>query len=595
MEQTDLTITLPLSAQQGQIILLALGIAVASVIVWAATETKTRKPTPLALLKAFGWAMVPFWLLLFGGTLWQVWQMLSGGDTAFAGRQSLGAGALVAALLGAPFVVWGTVLKQRTVDFQQEGHITDRINKAVEQLGTEKSVKRDGEETTVPNIEVRIGAILSLERIAQDSTRYDKGRDHVRVMEILCAYVRENSKATPPRDFPLPEWEPLKDDATEEERAAHEMWRQARFADRYNANAREWAASLPKPRADIAQALQVLGRRTAEQRQAEAAWPNPRTDGTIWPFDTALDPLPDVDGDAARTEAEIDAFKKRLDAWRKGLRAYSGYRLDLRGANLQGADLSAKRPDASDAVFSGALMYGVRLEGANLWEARMEGADLSEARLEGAKLWAARMEGANLSEARMEGADLIAARMEGADLSRARMEGANLGAARMEGANLIAARMEGANLWKARMEGANLWKARMEGADLSEARMEGANLWKARMEGAFLSGTGMEGANLGGARMEGVFLWKARMDSFTSLTAAIFQGAAVREVDFGEVPISAEQVNAVFGDDTVILPDGMKRPAHWPDCKLELLTFDTEYRKWRANPDTYTPPPKPEG
>jgi uncharacterized protein involved in high-affinity Fe2+ transport len=85
------------------------------------------------------------------------------------------------------------------------------------------------------------------------------------------------------------------------------------------------------------------------------------------------------------------------------------------------------------------------------------------------------------------------------------------------------------------------------------------------------------------------------MDSFTSLTAAIFQGAAVREVDFGEVPISAEQVNAVFGDDTVILPDGMKRPAHWPDCKLELLTFDTEYRKWRANPDTYTPPPKPEG
>jgi hypothetical protein len=40
---------------------------------------------------------------------------------------------------------------------------------------------------TEPNIEVRIGAILSLERIAQDSTRYDNGRDHVRVMEILCA------------------------------------------------------------------------------------------------------------------------------------------------------------------------------------------------------------------------------------------------------------------------------------------------------------------------------------------------------------------------------------------------------------------------
>ncbi|SPF80880.1 pentapeptide repeat-containing protein [Pseudoprimorskyibacter insulae] len=41
---------------------------------------------------------------------------------------------------------------------------------------------------TVPNLEVRIGAIYALERISQASDR-----DHVRVMEILCAYVRETS------------------------------------------------------------------------------------------------------------------------------------------------------------------------------------------------------------------------------------------------------------------------------------------------------------------------------------------------------------------------------------------------------------------
>ena len=83
--------------------------------------------------------------------------------------------------------------------------MTDRISKAVEQLGAEKTVKVHGKdaegkditvEETKPNIEVRIGAILSLERIAQDSTKHDKGRDHVRVMEILCAYVRENARAT---------------------------------------------------------------------------------------------------------------------------------------------------------------------------------------------------------------------------------------------------------------------------------------------------------------------------------------------------------------------------------------------------------------
>lgn len=135
-----------------------------------------------------------------------------------AGGLTLGAGALIAFILGAPFVIWGTYLRQRSVEFQKEGLITDRINKAVEMLGAEKTKKKHlvnssgikvfeknaaGEpdysrpayiEETVPNIEVRIGGLLSLERIAQDSVRYDQGRDHVRVMEILCAYVRENAK-----------------------------------------------------------------------------------------------------------------------------------------------------------------------------------------------------------------------------------------------------------------------------------------------------------------------------------------------------------------------------------------------------------------
>lgn len=39
-----------------------------------------------------------------------------------------------------------------------------------------------------PNLEVRLGAIYALERIAQDSIR-----DHIQIVEILCAYVRQNS------------------------------------------------------------------------------------------------------------------------------------------------------------------------------------------------------------------------------------------------------------------------------------------------------------------------------------------------------------------------------------------------------------------
>lgn len=234
---------------------------------------------------------------------------------------NLGAGALIAAALSAPLVIWGTILKHQGLRYQKEGHITDRINKAVEQLGSVKVIEKigrpvtvwkgqinnfvapaevvlkqgysahkrtrvsapkwdqwaaneDGDmveghtqsvsvwahertliqwqgseltlsedevvgvehswevfKETVPNIEVRVGAILSLERIAQDSMRHDKGRDHVRVMEILCAYARENAAIAHPTD------------------SNH----QGEFS----------------VRTDIQLIIDVLGRRTAEQEKNE--------------------------------------------------------------------------------------------------------------------------------------------------------------------------------------------------------------------------------------------------------------------------------------------------------------------------------------
>ena len=155
-------------------------------------------------------------------------------------RTGFGTGAVIVALLGAPFVVWRAVVAQRQADIAQEGLITDRINTAVQGLGAEKEVSAIGRPVTlhdddpaleashfpevdrnrtviewqekplhipqgmfvrlegdwqvftetVPNLEVRIGAIYALERIAQDSDR-----DHVQIMEILCAYIRQNAPA----------------------------------------------------------------------------------------------------------------------------------------------------------------------------------------------------------------------------------------------------------------------------------------------------------------------------------------------------------------------------------------------------------------
>ncbi|MGU9963335.1 MAG: pentapeptide repeat-containing protein [Candidatus Halichondribacter symbioticus] len=86
--------------------------------------------------------------------------------------------------IGALFGVYLAILKSETTERQtyteEQGLITDRLNKATEGLG-----KKDGDN---PLIEVRLGALYALERIAKDSER-----DHIRIMKIFCAYIRHNS------------------------------------------------------------------------------------------------------------------------------------------------------------------------------------------------------------------------------------------------------------------------------------------------------------------------------------------------------------------------------------------------------------------
>jgi len=117
-------------------------------------------------------------------------------------------------VLGAPFVLWRLLVGQWNLENarddlkrSQDRDYADLFTKAIEQLGAVKNVKevvrttggaaihhgaeRVSEERTEPNIEVRLGAIYALQRISQASER-----DHIAVMEVLCAYIRQNSLAT---------------------------------------------------------------------------------------------------------------------------------------------------------------------------------------------------------------------------------------------------------------------------------------------------------------------------------------------------------------------------------------------------------------
>ncbi len=90
----------------------------------------------------------------------------------------------IAALFGGYLAILRANTNERQTYTEEQGLITDRINKAIERLSTND---KEGK----PIIEVRLGAIYALERISQDSIR-----DHIQIMEILCAYIKTNSPRT---------------------------------------------------------------------------------------------------------------------------------------------------------------------------------------------------------------------------------------------------------------------------------------------------------------------------------------------------------------------------------------------------------------
>jgi hypothetical protein len=107
----------------------------------------------------------------------------------------------LAGLVGAPFLIWRTWIADRQRHVAQEELYTSLLTKAVELLGTTREERtnvitpRGATEAvirTVPNTEVRLGAIYALEKLAQDYLPL-----HWQIMEILCAYVRKN--AGPPK------------------------------------------------------------------------------------------------------------------------------------------------------------------------------------------------------------------------------------------------------------------------------------------------------------------------------------------------------------------------------------------------------------
>jgi hypothetical protein len=204
------------------------------------------------------------------------------------------------------FAAGALIFTARNFSLSRQGQVTDRYTKAIEQLGSDK-------------LDVRIGGIYALERIARDSPR-----DHLTIMEVLAAFIRAHS---------------------------HEQWPPA-----------EPGAQLPErgTRPDVQAAATVIGRRTIRH--------------DVEPPDLAAADLTRADlAGANLTGANLTGANltgancggaNLTSAWLDGA--------NLTGAYFSGANLTSAGLDRAN--LSGAWLDGANLTGAYFGRANLSGA-----------------------------------------------------------------------------------------------------------------------------------------------------------------------------------------------------------------------------
>ncbi len=247
--------------------------------------------------------------------------------------------------------------------------LSERFTSAVQLLGHE-------------NVDVRLGAIYALERLARDS-----GEDHWTVMETLAAYVRQHAAITETR------------------KEADEKLKDKNYK--------------PKPAVDVQASLTVIGRRKKEHREKEKPHVGQRlnlTECDLRGADLQAHSIEDQESEDGHFEYAI----------------FSGCWLDK--ANLQNAHLD------------GAHLEGANLKRARLIGTHLEWTHLMGAYLERAHLEIAHLKGVMMYSAHLEGAYLIGTHLFGAYLNWTHLEGAHLIGTHLEGAKLVGVHLERANL-----------------------------------------------------------------------------------------------------------------------------------------------------
>jgi len=365
-------------------------------------STTDLTPTEDILLRLVALAFLCLFALALAATFVLVGSIVvsvTGTEAESAPQASFGLGALLVALLGAPFLVWRTLVAQRTLEatqrqteLQDEALFNDKINAAATDLAARRQVTRSimgGEEGEriltewADDLVTRAAAIDRLEGLALEAMDRSDFAPAQRIARMLSIYVQELSREYPAKAPP---------EAQNRDIVLH------------------WAETLrPVVRPDMERAAQSLGRinPTDDARRAKF---NPKN------IDLRDCNLQGFDLDRLNYQ---DCLMKRAD---------------FSGAFLEETKL--QRADLVETVWWGTYAAGAELNEANMHLAMGRYTNFVEAKMQGASFWEARLPGADLRYALMQNANFIHAQMPSANLRHAQLQGANLSFSRLQGADL---------------------------------------------------------------------------------------------------------------------------------------------------------------
>ncbi|MBN4001434.1 pentapeptide repeat-containing protein [Nostoc sp. LPT] len=293
----------------------------------------------------------------------------------------------------------------RSLKVSQEGQITERFTKAINQLGDDK-------------LEVRLGGIYALERVAKDSEK-----DHWTIMEVLTSFILEKSSLDEIKNNPEKQHTNL---------VEHCINQQGDFSNQERESG--------KVTTDVQAALTVIGRRNSTKN----------------PDNLRINLMYAKLIEANLTKANLKEAKlTSANLKHANLIKANFKRADLYFANFTYADLY--EADFTEAFLRGAVLIKAKLQGANLTKAKLNyiKVDKSSRVLdeEGESFISDYfgLSKANFKQKEFTGDyDRIYAFLIKADLSGADLSGADLRGADLRGANLNGADLNGADLREAK-------------------------------------------------------------------------------------------------------------------------------------------------